>query len=361
MKLIQRRRLNLLTFLFTVAAVMLSVTELSSQNPSVRSEVNILEKKRNKLEGEYEKIRTSEDVEKRGELLYKIGQINVELGDVNRLDRTLDQLSNLSRRTGDVLIQAKLVDLESEFFRLKGLYRLSLESYKNYVLLQDTIATLRQQQALAAMAEENKQDQSRIRQEQLSTLKIYALALGVSLIIALIFLAYGMYKRKKIEGLNIHMATLLSEYVGSYSSKLTDPSYSRQVIHEVHSDEEISVEGLTDEIVVKILDGLKRFEEEKKYLKLDCTINDVAEFINTNKTYLSKVINVVKKKPFTNYVNELRLIHAIQLLKSKDYKKYTIKAISKEAGFKSKSTFNSAFKEYTGLTPSEFLKSIEQD
>ncbi|MBL7937270.1 MAG: helix-turn-helix transcriptional regulator, partial [Bacteroidia bacterium] len=38
------------------------------------------------------------------------------------------------------------------------------------------------------------------------------------------------------------------------------------------------------------------------------------------------------------------------------YKNYTIEAHGNEVGFKSKSSFNLAFKKHVGVTPSEFIK-----
>ena len=351
--------LFLLPYCLTFFLGLASHAQVTGEEPStLRSEVIRYEAELNDLKDQFDAIKNGQDHQAQAELLYKIGSINVDMGDIQNLEETLDQLAEVSRSANDIRIQAKMVGLESEFFRLKGLYRHSLQSYKNFVVLQDSIATLNQIEALNELSKQNEAREKELKQEQVQKMTYGAYALGGILVVAICFLLYGMYKRRRVEGLNTHLATLLSDYVGSYSSKLTDPSFKKQVITEVHDNNEINVEGLTDDLVVKILDGLKRFEEEKKYLKQDTSITDVADYINTNKTYLSKVINVVKKKPFTNYINELRLVHAIQMLKDQEYKKYTIRAISKEAGFKSKSTFNTAFKEYTGMTPSEFIKSL---
>lgn len=317
------------------------------------------EEARERLSLELGKAQISNQVDKQAEILYQIGELDVNMGNIPALEGVLNNLSKLFNNTGDLTVRSKMVLLESEFFRLKGLYRHALESFKSYVTLQDSLSEMSTQLRIDAVYDESKKREQKIKDEQYAKMEMFIYALGAMLLISIGFLAYGMYKRRKVEGLNFHLATLMSEYVGSYSSKLTDPEYKRKVITEVKQDDKMKVEGLTDEMVDKILHSLKKFEEDKFYLKEDITINELAECLNTNKTYLSKVINVVKKKPFNNYVNELRLVHAIQLLKSGEYKKYTMKAISKEAGFKSKSTFNIAFKEYTGMTPSEFVKSIQ--
>ncbi len=357
-----KRVINILFLLpygiFTFTSVLLFAQDTDLVDSGLRSEVQHYESKLMDLKEKYYSLAGTQDHHAQAEVLYAIGQINVEMADIKTLEETLDQLAEVNRAANDIRVEAKLVGLESEFFRLKGLYRHSLQSYKNYVVLQDSIAMLNQKAVIDELNLENALREAEFKKERLQKLKYFSLALGGMLLVAIGFLLYGIYKRRKVEGLNVHLASLLADYVGSYSSKLTDPSFSKQVITEVQDNKEINVEGLTDELVIKILDGLKRFEEEKKYLREDTSITDVADYINTNKTYLSKVINVVKKKPFTNYINELRLIHAIQMLKDKEYKKYTIRAISKEAGFKSKSTFNTAFKEYTGMTPSAFIKSL---
>nr|WP_320000773.1 helix-turn-helix domain-containing protein [uncultured Draconibacterium sp.] len=61
-----------------------------------------------------------------------------------------------------------------------------------------------------------------------------------------------------------------------------------------------------------------------------------------------------KKFINTNFVNEYRIEKAMELLASNDRKEYTILKILYEVGFNSKSSFNTAFKKHTGLTPTEY-------
>lgn len=97
---------------------------------------------------------------------------------------------------------------------------------------------------------------------------------------------------------------------------------------------------------------------EKNYQNPDLSLELVADELGINKSYLSRVINNELEKSFTDYVNEMRVEEAKIYLTNPDFKKYTLLAIGMEAGFNSKSVFNSSFKKFTGMTPSEFRKTM---
>ncbi|MGB0882564.1 MAG: helix-turn-helix domain-containing protein [Vicingaceae bacterium] len=97
-------------------------------------------------------------------------------------------------------------------------------------------------------------------------------------------------------------------------------------------------------------------ETQKLYLDEALTIHSLATKLDTNSKYLSQLINTEFKKSFVVFVNEYRVNEAKLLLKDEKNKNLTIEGIGYEAGFKSKSAFNSAFKKFTGDTPSSFLK-----
>lgn len=105
-----------------------------------------------------------------------------------------------------------------------------------------------------------------------------------------------------------------------------------------------------------------KFEEfvkiEKNYLDSNLSLESVADSLGLNKTYLSRIINAELNKSFTDYVNELRVEEAKIYLENPDFQKYTLVSIGLEAGFNSKSTFNSTFKRLTGQTPSEYKSGL---
>lgn len=101
------------------------------------------------------------------------------------------------------------------------------------------------------------------------------------------------------------------------------------------------------------------FEKEKPYLAPDFNADQLAQILEINKTYLSEVINHVLHKNFTALVNENRIKEARRLFSEPEIIKFTIEHISVKVGFSSVSTFNRAFKKYLGVTPSFYLKALE--
>ncbi|WP_124979559.1 helix-turn-helix domain-containing protein [Nonlabens xiamenensis] len=115
------------------------------------------------------------------------------------------------------------------------------------------------------------------------------------------------------------------------------------------------------EITIKdILNRLSKFEEEKGYLDIDVTLNSLAKEINSNSNYVSKIVNHYKKQSFANYLNQLRIDHFVERAKvDPKIKRYTIKAIANEFGFRSSESFSKAFQKLNGIKPSFFLREID--
>ena len=100
--------------------------------------------------------------------------------------------------------------------------------------------------------------------------------------------------------------------------------------------------------------------ESKPFLDDSLTFHVLAKSLETNSKYLSTLINSEYQKSFVVYINELRIDFAKEMLRNNSHENLTIEAIGYESGFKSKSTFNTAFIKYTGVTPTVFLKEMNQ-
>lgn len=119
--------------------------------------------------------------------------------------------------------------------------------------------------------------------------------------------------------------------------------------------------SIPEEIVNEILIKLADFEKRKSFVSNDITLNSLAKKINTNSNYLSKVVNQYKKTSFSNYLNNLRIEFIVNEIEVNPIlRKYTLKALSKEAGFNSAESFTNAFLKLKGIKPSYFLKELEK-
>ncbi len=94
----------------------------------------------------------------------------------------------------------------------------------------------------------------------------------------------------------------------------------------------------------------------QKFLDPRLSLESLSEEINRSTSGLSKLMNTHSGSNFSDYINKYRVEEAKKLLGDNSFSAYTIVAIGLECGFNSKSTFYSAFKKFTGVTPTAFRK-----
>jgi len=98
--------------------------------------------------------------------------------------------------------------------------------------------------------------------------------------------------------------------------------------------------------------------EEKPFLNPSLTIQDVSAAIKIPVRDLSLLINHKLDRHFYDFVNSYRIENAMAILKDVTKRKVTVLEILYEVGFNSKSSFNTAFKKHTGITPTDYRKSL---
>ena len=95
---------------------------------------------------------------------------------------------------------------------------------------------------------------------------------------------------------------------------------------------------------------------QKLYLNPKLTLQDVCSAIGTNRTYLSDYLNNVLKVTFYDYVNELRIRTAREIMDTMmPETKRPIIEIAEVSGFNSISTFNRAFVKLMSTTPGQYM------
>lgn len=96
--------------------------------------------------------------------------------------------------------------------------------------------------------------------------------------------------------------------------------------------------------------------ETRLYQRPGLTLAELAEAVGATPHELSQVLSVRLGRNFYTFVNEHRVAHAKAALIAASHENASVLDIAFEAGFRSKSTFNAAFRNATGVTPSEFRR-----
>ncbi len=96
--------------------------------------------------------------------------------------------------------------------------------------------------------------------------------------------------------------------------------------------------------------------DEHCYLEPNLTLPQLAERLDCSVNHLSQVINAGFGMSFYDYINGYRVRRAEQMLGAADAESQAILDVALAVGFNSSSTFYSAFKKVTGVTPAQYRK-----
>lgn len=103
------------------------------------------------------------------------------------------------------------------------------------------------------------------------------------------------------------------------------------------------------------------FEKEKIYKNSDLRITTVSESLQTNRTYISRLINEEFGMNFNEFVNLYRIKEAEYFLSHEEHNPYTLEYIAEKSGFGNANSFTRAFKEFKGITPGQFRIICQQN
>ncbi len=102
----------------------------------------------------------------------------------------------------------------------------------------------------------------------------------------------------------------------------------------------------------------KLLREDKIYLDSELNERQFAEALSLQPYLLSKLTNQHLGKSFSELINEHRINEAKDILTSEKGQTMTIYAVALDSGFRSESAFYAHFKKMTGMTPSQYKKSL---
>lgn len=110
--------------------------------------------------------------------------------------------------------------------------------------------------------------------------------------------------------------------------------------------------------LVEIANRLRQLVDEQQVFKnTELTLASLAEQMDIKPYLLTRTLNDVVNKSFTDYINEYRVQEVEKLVKDPANDKFTLLSLAHQAGFNSKSSFNRAVKKHLGIAPSELKQS----
>ncbi|KIA88773.1 helix-turn-helix domain-containing protein [Kaistella jeonii] len=297
-------------------------------------------------------------------LIYNgFAEVYLDEKDLKNAKKYLDLAENISKKSS-------YLELKNEIYTTSQRYYAATNDLENLVSVkkqQDSVveklateSTAFIDQSFTSMQKDNK------RVEEKSSNKNVILALGGLFIIlgGIYFLIYRRKHKRNLEHFreilkNIEEKAALSK---QRNFDLTEIDQENSKVEDIQSQKPESSVSMTAETEQKILLKLKEFEESELFTENTVSLATLATYCESNSKYLSYIINSYKKQDFNNYINELRITYIVKKLQNFPlYRKYKIAVLSEEAGFSSQNKFATIFKKVTTISPSVFIKYLQEN
>ncbi len=276
-----------------------------------------------------------------------IGEVYIKLQDYNNSLLYLNKGLKIAKKIDSKhLIKDCYVTL-SELYFAKADYKKAYEYHTLYSEIKDSIFSEETGKNIAEIEvkfETEKKDKEILQQKKQRN--IYFIAFVIAVVAIILIMVQYHKKNSAYKFLVTKNLDVLSKEKELKNCKEKIHSCSQNIVDD-------NEKGKILNKMTKLLDTGKIFKKD------DLTLNKLAKRLFTNRTYLSNIIRDEFGKYFPDFINEYRVKEVMFMLSDPEKsKKYSIETIAKEAGFKTTSSFNSAFKKFTGITPSVFKNSV---
>lgn len=294
--------------------------------------------------------------------LQNLGDIHLAKSELDLAAKYFDQAQLLAEEIQSKTILEKIYKSKTELQVNLGNPGKALEYHKKYVAVKDSIFTVESREKLAEMEAKYKNEKKQqeiellIKDKKLSQAKIkksqltlYWIGTGLMILLAATAITSVLYLQKiksnrKLVEKNLELI------------KLQECNLMAIKINNHHS---LSINEEEKSRLLKELTYLIR--DKKIFTKKKLTLNELAEKLNTNTTYLSHIINSDYNLSFADFLNQLRIQESQKFFMAGKHKNMTIEAIAETVGFHSRSSFNVQFKKFSGVTPSVFINNLTED
>jgi AraC-like DNA-binding protein len=179
----------------------------------------------------------------------------------------------------------------------------------------------------------------------------FILYCGVTIILLIALLLGGFISGSKavfVSGCILNVSLHVEMYIGTHVYTGFFNTLKQEIRKKRY--EKSMLEGIDIHVIQDRLDELMRGDE--LFRDSEISLAAVAERLSITPHQLSQLLNERMDTKFWDFVNRYRIEEAKKLLR--DNPDANIISVCFQVGFNTKSTFNSAFKKITGMTPREF-------
>lgn len=214
-----------------------------------------------------------------------------------------------------------------------------------------------ERQIALRMAESDKE--ADIKKLEISRMRWIILLLTISFI-AVIMALWTVFRKKT------HVSKLYSNIVAQQTAAIKREHSLHDKIEQLEkqlaASQKRSYPGAEGEKSSSIYANLYEMVEKDR-LWADPQINRdiLAERLNTNRSYLSKIIKDNADMNLPQFLNQFRIREAIEILSGqKSNEPMTMEEVADATGFNSKRVFFTVFKEWVGMSPVEFKERADK-
>ncbi|MFV0310950.1 MAG: helix-turn-helix domain-containing protein [Dysgonomonas sp.] len=271
---------------------------------------------------------------------------------------------DLSIKNKNTIHVPELYEYISISYELDRDYNNALKYYKIFQSFSDSIYNAEKERSLSELRikYDTEKHENEIKQSKLSLLqkeKRFQLLLFAFILIFLIlggtYISY--YKKNK---LYLQIVKRNKEAIKREANLRMQIDELRNRMGKETGTEKYSVSSMSEEKEIKLYEELANLmRNEHIYKQNDLTKEKLAALLNTNRTYLSQVINKYSGLSFTHFINSFRIEDAVHVL-SDPNNDIPLKALSSDIGFNSTTTFYTAFQSSVGMTPSLYREKVHQ-
>ncbi len=292
--------------------------------------------------------------EKSNTLAYiNYGNYLIEKGQYREAADILEKGLDFVNKRNNAFYRYQLYEKLSLALELAGATHDALDYYKMYHHDADSIFNVERERAineLRAQYEYEKQEKE-IQEKELALLhESHKLNVTIFLVVMIVGISFGViiyYRRKNQRYKQIVRQQLELINREKQIEKLSGSS-------NIAGQEKYTVSSLSEEKGLTLFAEFERLvKSEKIYRERNITIEKVAKMLDTNRSYLSRVINETGGISSPQYTPPRRIDEARRILSEPD-NDIQIKTIAYDLGFATFRTFSSSFRDSIGMLPSKF-------